>query len=92
MIMFGRFIHLYGVVHHFAVIIDREARITPPKFADKLLRQAMGDYIGKADESDFLAALLWTREGIIARAIATTAEKCREEISTEVRSTWERIK
>lgn len=40
------------------VIIDRDARVVPPRYPDRDVRRWMGDALGKADEADLLAVYL----------------------------------
>ncbi|MCG7204733.1 restriction endonuclease [Streptomyces arenae] len=44
------------------MIIDRTARVVPPRYPDRFTRQVIGDSLGKADESDLLASFLWVEE------------------------------
>ncbi|MEV8546662.1 restriction endonuclease [Streptomyces sp. NBC_01261] len=49
------------------MIIDRAARVVPPRYPDRDVRRWIGDALGKADEADLLAAYLWVKEVLIGR-------------------------
>ncbi|WP_059007951.1 restriction endonuclease [Streptomyces specialis] len=63
------------------MIIDRTARVVPTKFRDKMLREWMGDWIGKAGPDELLASFLWCLEGYAARSICQDAARLEKKAS-----------
>jgi len=73
-----------GRVYAPSVIIDRAARVVPPRYPDRDVRRWIGDALGKADEADLLAAYLWVKEVSIGRdacaALRTQEEALRRNL------------
>ncbi|MFF1723335.1 restriction endonuclease [Streptomyces sviceus] len=57
------------------MIIDRGARVAPPRYPDRTVRSWIGDALGKADEADLLAAYLWVQEISIGREGCTALRR-----------------
>ncbi|MGW2569429.1 restriction endonuclease [Streptomyces sp. NPDC001537] len=66
------------------MIIDRDARVVPPRYPDRDVRRRMGDALGKADEADLLAAYLWVQEISIGREACTGLRRQRDALRTNL--------
>ncbi|MFE7588421.1 restriction endonuclease [Kitasatospora sp. NPDC057512] len=51
------------------MIIDRHARVVPPRSSSKAISRAMGRLIGKADRDDQLRALIWIGQCRLAQRV-----------------------
>ncbi|MFJ3793611.1 restriction endonuclease [Kitasatospora sp. NPDC090091] len=51
------------------MIIDRDARVVPPRSSHRAISRAMGRLIGKSDRDDQLRAFLWVGQCRIARGV-----------------------
>ncbi|MCC9705514.1 restriction endonuclease [Streptomyces sp. MNU76] len=60
------------------MIIDRTARVVPPRYPDRDVRSRIGDALGKADDADLLAAYLWVQEVSIGREACTALRRQRD--------------
>lgn len=80
-----------GRVYAPSVIIDRAARVVPPRYPDREVRRWIGDALGKADEADLLAAYLWVREVSIGRD-ACAALRTQEEALRRNLGQWEKLR
>ncbi|MER0241694.1 restriction endonuclease [Streptomyces sp. HSW2009] len=66
------------------MIIDRNARVVPPRYRDREVRRLMGDALGKADQADLLAAYLWVQEGAIGRRAHSELESLRDGLRSDI--------
>ncbi|QKW53580.1 restriction endonuclease [Streptomyces buecherae] len=66
------------------MIIDRNARVVPPRYRDREVRRLMGDALGKADQADLLAAYLWVQEGAIGRRAHSDLESLRDGLRGDI--------
>ncbi|MFD6989275.1 restriction endonuclease [Streptomyces sp. NPDC059943] len=71
------------------MIIDRDARVVPPRYPDRGTRALMGDALGKADQSDLLASFLWMQEGRIGRKAHSELESERDLLLRDLKSLQE---
>ncbi|MEU9748369.1 restriction endonuclease [Streptomyces niveus] len=71
------------------MIIDRNARVAPPRYPDRGTRVLMGDTLGKADQSDLLAAFLWMQEGAIGREAQSQLESARDALLADLETLQE---
>ncbi|GGK29201.1 hypothetical protein GCM10011583_71400 [Streptomyces camponoticapitis] len=71
------------------MIIDRNARVVPPRYPDRGTRALMGDILGKADQSDLLAAFLWMQEGVIGREAQSRLENARDTLLADLETLQE---
>ncbi|MGW0868938.1 restriction endonuclease [Streptomyces sp. NPDC002740] len=60
------------------MIIDRTARVVPPRYPDREIRRLIGDSLGKADQADLLAAYLWVQEAEIGRDLCAELRSHRD--------------
>ncbi|MPY58443.1 hypothetical protein [Streptomyces spongiae] len=60
------------------MIIDRTARVVPPRYPDRDVRSRIGNALGKADDADLLAAYLWVQEVSIGREACTALRRQRD--------------
>ncbi|UUU25523.1 restriction endonuclease [Streptomyces sp. DSM 40750] len=66
------------------MIIDRNARVVPPRYHDREVRALMGDALGKADQADLLAAYLWVQEGVMGRRGHSDLESMRDGLLRDI--------
>ncbi|MFD5162463.1 restriction endonuclease [Streptomyces hawaiiensis] len=66
------------------MIIERDARVVPPRYPDRDVRRRIGDALGKADEADLLAAYLWVQEVSIGREACTQLRRQRDALCSNL--------
>ncbi|MFB7672212.1 restriction endonuclease [Kitasatospora purpeofusca] len=62
------------------MIIERDATVTPTRYAHRDLRKELGVDIAKASSDDLLAAWLWSTEARYCRVMANRANRIRDAI------------
>ncbi|MFJ4672837.1 restriction endonuclease [Kitasatospora purpeofusca] len=63
------------------MIIERDATVTPTRYAHRDLRKALGTDIAKASSDDLLAAWLWSTEARYCRVMAHRANRIYDSIN-----------